>query len=538
MVVGLAEPSPSDTVLETTDVVHAAPALQLRGLTKSFGPVKALADADLDLLRGEVLGLVGRNGSGKSTLIKILSGYHDPDPGATLHINGREVELPLMRADVRTNGLAFVHQDLGLLPEATVLENMRLGRYATTKSGRIAWRAERAAVAEALERFGAKVSPDALVSSLRQVDRALVAIVRGLTDLHDPATGILVLDEPTAYLPRDSVDQLFATVRAVAAQGTSVVFVSHRLEEVTAITDRVTVLRDGVVVGTVDTKASDEARLIEMILGRKLEDLYPEASTADLGPTVLQVSGLTGTIASDVSFTLHAGEVVGLTGIAGMGYDEVPYLLFGATQASSGEITFPDAGTGSTAPRPAKQMTPRDAKAMGMALLPADRIRASGAQEFTLAENVSLPVLPKYFVGLRLRHAHEKRTVGTMLTDYNVKAPGPTTKLSELSGGNQQKALLGKWLQTSPKVLLLHEPTQGVDVGAKKDVFERLRRAAADGASVVIASAEYEDLAHLCDRVLVFRDGRIVASMQGADLTEERIVEQSYRNDRAARSDG
>ena len=506
----------------------SVPALRIQGLTKTFGPVRALDDVSLEIARGEIHGLVGRNGSGKSTLIKILSGYHAPDAGATLEIGGESVDLPLPSAEAYRLGLAFVHQDLGLLPDMTVLENIRIGRFATGAGWHIRWKDERKLVADALDRFGVHVSPDALVGSLREVDRALVAIVRGLIDLQSHATranGILVLDEPTAYLPRDSVEQLFRTIRTVAEAGTAVVFVSHRLDEVMDITERTTVLRDGRVVGTVDTARSNEEGLIQLILGGQLEDFYPEPSVPG-SKVALRIEGLSGSVAKSVDLVVHEGEIVGLTGIAGAGYDEVPYLLFGAKPSQAGTVRI-----GSTVFDHAA-LTPRSTMAAGMALLPADRQRNSGVADLTLTQNVSLPVLGSFFSRGRLRQRDERSKVAGLLADYTVRPALPDAKMGQLSGGNQQKALLAKWLQRDPPVLVLHEPTQGVDVGAKKDVFERLRDAAVAGAAIVFCSAEYEDLAHLCDRVLVFQDGRVAATLSGADLTEDRIVEQCYRAER------
>jgi ribose transport system ATP-binding protein len=499
-------------------------ALRLRGLSKAFGATRALDDVNLAVAPGEIHGLVGRNGSGKSTLIKVLSGYHVPDSG-TLEIGGNAVPLPLPAAEAYRHGLAFVHQDLGLLPDLSVMENIRIGRFTTGGGWRIKWKEERRLVAEALERFGVRVSPDTLVGGLREVDRALVAIVRGLVDLRAHQHGILVLDEPTAYLPRDSVEQLFTTVRNVANAGTAVIFVSHRLDEVMSLAHRTTVLRDGRVVGTLDTDTSSEEQLIELILGGELEDFYPEPSAPGTRVAV-RIADLSGAVAESVSFDVHEGEILGLTGIAGAGYDEVPYLLFGAASARSGTVTI-----GSTTLDHAA-LTPKSTMDAGMALLPADRQNKSGVGELTLTQNVSLPVLGSFFTGGRLRQRAERSKVASLLTDYTVRPPIPEAKMNQLSGGNQQKALLAKWMQRTPPVLLLHEPTQGVDVGAKKDVFERLREATVAGAAVVFSSAEYEDLAHLCDRVLVFREGRIAATLSGADLTEERIVEQCYRADK------
>ncbi len=506
--------------VETTDASVAA--LSIRGLSKTFGATRALDDVNLTVAPGEIHGLVGRNGSGKSTLIKILSGYHAPDAGASLEIGGVGISLPLPASEAYRHGLAFVHQDLGLLPDMSVMENIRIGRFSTGGGWRIKWKNERQLVSEALERFGVHVSPDTLVGNLREVDRALVAIVRGLIDLRSHKHGILVLDEPTAYLPRDSVEQLFRTVRSVAAAGTAVIFVSHRLDEVMSLTHRTTVLRDGRLVGTLDTAASDEEQLIQLILGGELNDFYPEPSEPGSGLAV-RVSDLSGAVAKSVSFDVYEGEILGLTGIAGAGYDEVPYLLFGAKPAKGGTVSL---GSGTIHH---SNLSPKRAMAAGMALLPADRQRNSGVGDLSLTQNVSLPVLGSFFSGGRLHQRAERSKVAGLLTDYTVRPPLPEAKMSQLSGGNQQKALLAKWMQRNPPVLLLHEPTQGVDVGAKKDVFERLRDAAVAGAAVVFSSAEYEDLAHLCDRVLVFHEGRIAATLTGADLTEDRIVEQCYR---------
>lgn len=499
------------------------PLLRIRNLSKTFGATKALSAVDLDVRAGEVLGLVGRNGSGKSTLIKILSGFHAPDDGATLELRGAAVSLPLRPAEVQRQGLSFVHQDLGLLPDFSVVENLRLGRYATRTGGLIDWKAERRTVGVALERFGVHVSPDTPVRSLRDVDRALVAIVRALLDFGDKATGVLILDEPTAYLPRDGVERLFAAVRTVAGANNAVMFVSHRLDEVMQLTERVAVLRDGSLVADMATSETDESQLIERILGRALEGFYPEQRPQQRD-RIVTVEGLSGQSARNISFVAHRGEIVGLTGLSGAGHEEVPALLFGAKPAERG--TFEIGGQVVEAAR----MMPRRAMALGMAFLPADRVNASGAQDATLAENVSLPVLDRYTSRGRVRGRHLAQSVERLLNEYGVRPTDPTRRMRELSGGNQQKSLLAKWMQREPPLLLLHEPTQGVDVGAKKEIFSRIQAAAASGAAVVIASVEYEDLAHLCHRVLVFRDGAVAAVLDGAELTEDRLVNESYRS--------
>lgn len=505
--------------------------LHLEGLSKAFGATRALDDVSLTVQEGQILGLIGRNGSGKSTLIKILSGFHSPDAGR-LTMAGRAIALPMRPDEVRRAGLSFVHQDLGLLPDFSVVENLRIGRFQTRRSGLIDWRSERRVVDEALQRFGVRARSTTLVGALPVVDRALVAIVRALLDfehgdaseLHD---GVLVLDEPTAYLPRDGVERLFAAAREVVAAGNGVVFVSHRLDEVMDLTDRVAVLRDGLLVGEAETKSIDENRLIEMLLGRAMEDFYP-VQHAEKRETAIEVDSLTGQVATDISFIAHRGEILGLTGLSGAGHEEIPYLLFGASAARRGRMSVGGARVEVAA------VSPRNAMDLGIALLPADRQSASGCQEASVAENLSLPVLGEFTSAGRVLRRPLLNRVSELLEQFDVNPRDPFRRMNQLSGGNQQKALLGKWMQRTPPVLLLHEPTQGVDVGAKKDIFAKVQAAADAGAAVIISSVEYEDLANLCHRVLVLRDGRIACELRGDELNEDRLINESFRTGREA----
>jgi ribose transport system ATP-binding protein len=498
-----------------------APAIEIENLSKSFAGVQVLFGVGLAVAPGEVHGLVGRNGSGKSTLIKILSGYHEPDPGGRLRIAGREVSLPVPLGASHRLGLSFVHQDLGLTPALTVLENLRIGRFETGFGWRIRWREERAFVETQLRRFGVDASAGTLVRDLPAVDRALVAIVRALTQLADVEGGVLVLDEPTAYLPFDGVGRLFDAVRAVAAQGAGVIFVSHRLEEISTITSRVSVLRDGRLAGTAETATTSEDQLIELILGGRLEQ-GARAEPAVGAERVMRARGLSGHVVRDLDLDLHRGEVLGLTGLIGMGHEEVPYLLFGA---HTGTGTVEIDGTTFEAER----LTPRRSIAAGMALVPADRQGASGVASLTLKQNVTLPALDQFFVGGVLRQHREAEHAGRLLEAHGVRPPSPGRPLGTLSGGNQQKALLAKWFQRHPSVLLLHEPTQGVDVHAREDIFREIRRVADEHACAVLyISSDYDDFARICGRVLVFRYGRVVAELRGSDLNEDRIVESCY----------
>jgi ribose transport system ATP-binding protein len=500
-----------------------ASALELTGISKSFAGARALSHVDLTVAPGEIHGLLGRNGSGKSTLIKILAGFHAPDPGGRLAINGREVPLPVHAGRPGSLGLSFVHQDLGLVPKLSIVENMRVGRYTVGRAGRVRARPERANVERMLARFGVTVGGDAPVSSLRPVDRALVAIARAFGDATAQQGGVVILDEPTAYLPVDGVERLFRAVREVAAAGTAVIIVTHRMEEVYQLTERVSVLRDGVMVASAETRSISEQDLIEHILGRRQEEELPIQRVAQ-HERALQVRDLSGGTVQGLSFEAYRGEVLGLAGLVGMGQAEVPYLLFGAEKSLGGTFAVGDEEFEAAA------LTPQRAIAAGIALLPAGRLTQSGVGGLPVRDNVSLPVVRDFFRKGRRDGGLEDSVVKGVLSRFNVVPALPQLPLQTLSGGNQQKALLGKWMQKQPPVLLLDEPSQGVDVGARTEIFTRLREAAATGRCVIMASSEFGDLARVCDRVLVFRYGRVAAELAGSDVTEDKIVRAAYRS--------
>ncbi len=402
----------------------------------------------------------------------------------------------------------------------SIADNVLVGRYATGRVGRIPWRRERRRVAEALAKFGVDADPREPVKNLGHVDRALLAITRSLLELPDGG-GVLVLDEPTAFLPDEDVEHLFGAVRKVAASGTAVIYVSHRLDEVLSLTHSVTVLRDGRVVADERIAGLTKDKLVELILGQAIENFYPEIPRAG-SEQVFAAHGIGGETVRNFSLSLSAGEIVGVTGLNGSGFDELPYLLFGAAQASGGTIHLPGSE------RPMRAVQPADTIAAGVVLLPGDRQRTSGVPGLKVKDNVSLPALSRFFHGGRLRHAEERRAVRSILDRMLVTPPNPNLLLGQLSGGNQQKALLGKWLQLNPKVLLLHEPTQGVDVLAKRELFLQIEQAAAEGAAVLIASAEAEDLSHLCHRILVLNNGDVVGHLAGADVRGDRIAQLSF----------
>jgi ribose transport system ATP-binding protein len=496
----------------------SAPLVELRGLTKSFTGVRVLSSVDLAVRSGEVHALIGQNGSGKSTLIKILSGYHVPDAGQ-IFMRGEPVPLPIRPGHADGLGLRFLHQDVGVVRTMTVLENLRVGRYRTSRYGRLLWREERRAANAILAEMHLDIDPDVLVRDVPAAERALIGFARALQEMDHERGEVLILDEPTAFLPGPSVKNIFAAIRAAARRGSAVIFVSHRLDEVMDIADRISILRDGHLVETVATVETNERKLLTAMLGRELDALYPKRTIA-AGRGILTVRNLFGRIANDVSFTIHQGEIVGLTGLLGMGHDEIPYLLFGAQAASGGTVAVDD--------KTLVELTPRSATQARMAFLPADRRRQSGIPKATLLENVSMTNGARFVRQGRLRHCAERVAAQTVLDRFHVRPADLDRLLETLSGGNQQKALLGKWLQTNPSVLLLHEPTQGVDIGSRKQILEIIAQVAATGAAVLVASAEYEELAHLCHRVLIFRHGEIVRELHGDDLNEARIAEQCY----------
>jgi ribose transport system ATP-binding protein len=507
------------------------PLVRVRGITKMFGGQRALDDVSLTIMPGEVHGLLGENGSGKSTLIKVLSGFHAPDRG-TLEVAGRDVPLPLPPGQQRELGFEFVHQDLGLVPSLTVTENLVLGEIAASRRAAYSWRAARQRAATTFARYGVDIDPDAIVETVRPVDRAMLAIVRAVESLGDATAGgagatLLVLDEPTVFLPEQEVRRLFSLVRRITAGGSSVLFVSHDLDEVREITDRVTVLRDGRTSGTVVTSEISRRELVTMIIGREpAEHQQAATGTGVRREVVLSVRDLCHGGLSDVSFDLHAGEVLGFAGLVGSGYDDVLYSLFGAAPGATGTVAAGDRTIDIAT------LTPRRAMALGMALVPGDRKNAGSVGTLSLAENINLTVLGRYFRGGRLRHGRLRDNVARLIAEFDVRPAVPELDYGSFSGGNQQKALMAKWQQTAPKVLLLHEPTQGVDVGARQQIFDMIRGSTASG-STICASSEYEQLESICDRVGIFVRGRLVAFVTGDDITKARIAELCHGQSQA-----
>jgi len=503
---------------------EATLAVRIRNVSKSFNAITVLRDVSFDIARGEIVALIGQNGSGKSTLIKVLSGFHAPDEGAQIFVGERDITHSLHEGPSST-GLAFIHQDLALIPSLTILENLRIKNFATGAAHRIRWKTEEREVRRILSIVGLDISPRTKVSELTVTERALVVIARGLADIEEGEgleSRLLVLDEPTAYLPKSGVEQLFQVLRQLSAAGTSVLFVSHRLDEVLNFCSRAVILRSGDLVADIPTQGQTERDLIELMLGRSPEDMYP-AYTEPIGTPVLSVAGLTGPEVTEATFVGNAGEIIGFVGLPGSGYDKVPYLIAGALRASAGTVALKGETFDAT------HVTSRKAIDKGIALLPADRKGTSGATNLKVLENMTIPKIHT-FAGAtkRIQHKRERATVHAQIEHFDVNPKRSDVLLSTLSGGNQQKVLIGKWVIGTPAVLALHEPTQGVDVGAKRDVFRHLTRLAGEGALLLISTVEYEDLAHLCTRVHVMVDGRIVRTIERDELNAHDLAFAVY----------
>jgi ribose transport system ATP-binding protein len=497
--------------------------LEVEGVSKTFTRTKALAGVSMTIEPGEVHALLGQNGSGKSTLIKILSGYHAPDLGGGIRIQGTDLPIQSPVQSYRL-GCRFVQQDLGLVATLSVLDNMSLGSGFPTSLGTIRGKATYKQAKDDLERLGLEIDPKALVATLSASERTGVAIARALREDPEYPACLLVLDEPTATLPVDEVDQLLDRVSAMAATGVGVLYVTHHLGEVFRVAHNVSVFRDGKVVGAGPVKNFDHAAIVELLAGEELlaeesESRQQKAARAAAREheTVFEVKDLRAGALAGVSFGVERGEIVGIAGLAGSGRDSVLGASFGALPRSAGEVTL----TGQSLPAG----RPDVAIGRGIAYLAPDRKVGGGVMTLSARENLTLPDLKPFWKGGILRRRAETTKTKEWFHRLSVR-PGDAVNepLGIFSGGNQQKILFGKWLSQTPSVFLLDEPTQGVDVGAKADLHRELVTAAEDGAAVVVSSSDLEELADLCDRVLVIVDGRISAELRGAELTEGNIT--------------
>ena len=534
------------------------PAVELRSISKDFGSNRALAGVDLSIGHGEVVGLLGQNGSGKSTLVKVLSGVYDPEPGGRLFVGGEEIPLPLAPGQASEIGLSFVYQNLALAGGLSVLENLTLGQRIAggLRSWRpINWLAEHRRAAAVLDRYDVTLDLDRRTGDLAPVDQARLAIVRAAEDLRRYRTrsgykhSVLVLDEPTVFLPEEEVDRLFDLIRTVVAEGAAVLFISHDLAAVRAITGRVVVLRDGRVVGEEVTANIREEALVDLIVGASarlgegvpaeaapVEDQHAVALTLAAMESVGDAPGqgenvivehLTDARLHDLSFEIGAGEILGVAGLIGSGAEDLPYLLFGAQQAVAGTLRL------GTEALDVGGLSPQRSVRERVALVPADRAVQGLSQSLTLWENIVMLVEEEHYRGGVFHRGELVALAREAIDRFLIRPPLAHNAVSTFSGGNQQKALLAKWLLARPRLLLLHEPTQGVDVGARRDIY-RFVKSAADlhHMAVLWVTTEFGELAEVCDRVIVVTQGRQTAELAGEELSEEAISAAALRQTR------
>jgi ABC-type sugar transport system ATPase subunit len=482
----------------------------MRSIVKRFPGVVALAGVSFDCRAGEVHALVGENGAGKSTLIKLLAGGHEPDEGEIL-VDGERFE-GLTPEQAQRLGLAVIHQEFNLLPHLSVAENLAVGREPLTRLGLVDMRAMRRNAEALLSRLGVRLDVRVPVMSLSVAQQQLVEIAKALA----VEARLVVMDEPSAVIAGEELEQLFGVVETLRARGVGVIYISHRLAEVFRLADRVTVLKDGAVVATKAVAEADRDELVRLMVGRSLAEEFPPATAAP-GEVVLEVRGLcVPPVLDDVSFELRAGEVLGVAGLVGSGRTTLGLALFGARRATAGDVRI--------AGRRGQPRNPRAAIRRGLVLVPEDRKTQGVLLDESVRFNLSLPVLDRLRRFALVDRAGENRLAEQTVADLAIRPPVASRLVRFLSGGNQQKVAIGKWLATRPRVLILDEPTRGVDVGGKLEIYRQIRELTGAGLAVLMISSELPEILGMSDRVLVLCEGRATGVLEGAEMDEERIM--------------
>ena len=493
--------------------------LEIRSVSKSFSGVRVLKAVSFTINQGEVHALMGENGAGKSTLLKILSGVYSEYEGALL-LDGQTLRLQSPR-DAQGQGIAIIHQELSLIPELSIAENVFLGHEPKTPLGLLDRKRMAEETKALLGRLQVDLPPQRLVRDLRIGEQQIVEVAKALA----PGARVLMLDEPTSALSEAEIRHLFSVIATLKAQGVTLIYVSHKLEEVFALSDRITVLRDGETVGTRSTSETDAPELIRMMVGRPLDDLFPKEEAAP-GGEALRVENLSlragagrGRSLRDISFFLRRGEIVGVAGLMGAGRTELLETLFGVPERArvGGRIQMEG--------REIRPASPREAIAAGLAFVTEDRKNLSLVMSFSVRQNVTLIALKKFMRHGLIQRAGEGEAVRDSIVKWHVKTGSGETSIGALSGGNQQKVVLAKCLLAGPKVLLLDEPTRGIDVGAKAEIYALISQLARQGTAILMASSEMPELLAMCDRILVLREGRLSATLTRAEATQERILE-------------
>ncbi|WP_423822550.1 sugar ABC transporter ATP-binding protein [Salinisphaera sp. SPP-AMP-43] len=494
--------------------------LSLQGVSKSFPGVKALDDVSLNVDAGEIHALLGENGAGKSTLMKILCGIYQPDAGE-IRLDGEIRHFHNYR-DACAAGVGIVFQEFSLIPWLSVVDNIFLGREPRNRLGLIQHARMRAAAHELFDRLAIDIDPEIAVHHLSVADQQFVEIAKALS----LNARVLVLDEPTAPLTPREVERLFAIMRRLRADGVAMVFISHHLEEIFEICDRVTVLRDGAYVASCAVIETDPEELVEMMIGRKVDNIFPPRQPRPAhAPTILEAEiGMPGTDHTD-TLRLEQGEILGFAGLVGSGRSEMALALIGAYPARVAHIRLDG--------HEVHFKSPADALDAGIGLLPEDRKRQGLILPFSCGDNITLNHLSQFYRPAPfISRAQEADTVDAAMDQVRVKAPSAETPVQSLSGGNQQKVVIARWLDRGCRILIFDEPTRGIDVGAKSEIYALMRRLAAQGISIIMISSELPEVTHLCDRVLVFSHGHIVAELAGDDIQADAIMTHAVREPR------
>ncbi len=480
-------------------------------VSKRFGGTQAVDGVSFEVHQGEIVALLGENGAGKSTLIKLLAGIYPVDSGEIRFAGKPQSEW--RSGDRSRQPVAFIHQDLGLVEWMTVAENVALGMGYQRRFGLIDWRAARATAQRVMERVGCDIDPERRVFSLTRAEKSLLAIGRAL----EVQAQVLVLDEPSASLPMADVERLFTVLRGLRRQGMAMVYVSHRLDEVMGISDRAAVMRDGKLVTVLQTAQTTENELVNLIVGKALSVSVPKAQSPATAETVLELDGVASGNAGPLSFTVNRGEVVGLVGLRGAGHEAISRALFGREPLSAGRMTLLG--------QPARFRNCADAIRAGVAYVAGERLEENLACSMSVLENLfpNPSLHGQGGVSLR-RRRQEYGTALDLIRRFDVNPPAPAAEVQQLSGGNQQKVVLARWFHLDKPLVVLEEPTAGVDVGAKRQIYGVLRERANAGTALVVVSTDFEEVATVCTRVLVFRDGAIAAELTGADITVERLL--------------
>lgn len=490
--------------------VISASVLAADGISKSFGAIPVLFSVSMDIRAGEVHALIGENGAGKSTLMKILAGFHAPTSGH-IRLDGQDIVLP-PNGETEKLGVVLIHQELNLAAQMTVEENVFLGREITRRGG-LDRAAMRQQVQHFLDEIGLSISPDARISDLSIAEQQMVEIVKAISR----DARVLIMDEPTAALTEVETELFFAQIRRLKASGVAVVFVSHKLSEVKAIADRVTVLRDGQWIATREAADMTPDAMAQMMVGRELSDLYPPLNEVDVDAAkVLEVRNLTAAGVDNVSFALRKGEVLGFSGLIGAGRTAVFEAICGLIPIESGEVLVDGA--------PMPTATVAGARDLGIAYLTKDRKAKGLLLNQKMRPNLTLLALPRFVRGLSIDRKAEETAMARAIRRFDIRARDPNVDVGDLSGGNQQKLLLAKVMECEPRILIIDEPTRGIDVGTKQQIYHFVAAIAAEGVSVVVISSEMPEIIGVSHRVVVMREGQITGILSGDHINENEIV--------------